>query len=202
MANCSLCERDNVGFMGGYTMSGIPGKICEECHSKLIKLRSSYDDDTASYFNYILQSSSNPAVRDFLLEEIPSLKKNSLSDEEREAFIENQNKEINSIILTTSGSIDGFEIESYSDIVTGISVLGTGLFSELDASLSDMFGTTSSSLQNKISDARNKSISTLRKEAHKLQCNAIIGVTITFVPFTGNMIGIVATGTAVKIMAK
>lgn len=202
MAICSFCERDNIGFMSGYSMSGVNGKICEECHSNLVKLRTSYDENTASYFNDIIQKSSNSDVIKFLSEEIPNQKINILSDDERKTFLENQNKEINSIILSTSDTINNYEIETYSDIVTGVSVLGTGIFSEFEASISDMFGTASSTMENKISIARNNALAMIRKEAHKIQCNAVIGVSLTFVPFTGNMIGLVATGTAVKIVAK
>lgn len=197
MANCSFCERDNIGFMGGYTMTGVPGKICDECHSNLIKLRSSHDEKTEAYFCDIMQRSANSDVRNFLSKEIPGAKVNSLSDDERKELIENRNREINSIILSTTDAINGHSIDSYCDIVTGISVLGTGLFSELDANLSDMFGTSSTSLQNKISFARDNALSALKAEAYRKHCNAVIGVSIAFVPFTGNMIGIVATGTAV-----
>lgn len=202
MAICSFCERDNIGFMSGYTMSGIPGKICDECHSNLIKLRSSYDEETVCYFNNIMQNSSNSDVVNFLSKEIPQLKENSFSGEERENFIKERNKEIESVVLSTTDSINNYEIDSYSNIVTGISVLGTGFFSELDASISDMLGSTSSSFENKISKVRDNALIMLKKEAHRLNCNAVIGISITFVPFSGNMIGIVASGTAVKISHK
>lgn len=202
MANCGLCNKDNISFMSGYIINGVSGKVCEECRANLLKLRSTGDESCKQYFRNLIESSPNTNISNFLYSEIESsqISNSKISEAERSANIEKMNAEINSILLSTADSIANHHIESYGNIVTGISALGTGFFSELNASISDVLGTTSSSFENKISEAKDNALYALKKEAHKIICNAVISVSITFVPFSGNMIGIVATGTAVTIV--
>lgn len=200
MANCELCGKNNISFMGGYSISGITGKICEDCRSHLLKLRSSNDEDSKHYFQAILQSTSSDNIAHFILNELKNhTSSDSISDSEITENINRIKSEIDSILLSTTDSIINHKIEASDKIVTGISVLGTGFFSELNAGISDMLGVNSSSFENKISEAKDNALYMLKKEAHKIQCNAVIGTSITFVPLSGNMIGILATGTAVKV---
>ncbi|WP_286080669.1 hypothetical protein [Parablautia intestinalis] len=69
MANCELCGKNNISFMGGYSISGITGKVCEDCRSHLLKLRSSNDEDSKHYFQTILQSTSGDNIAHFILNE-------------------------------------------------------------------------------------------------------------------------------------
>lgn len=203
MSNCGLCNKDKISFMSGYIINGVSGKVCEECRSNLLKLRSSGDEGAAQYFRNIIETSSNVNISNFLSNELESSKTVSnytKTENEKNATIEKAQTEINAILLSTADSISNHHTESYGNIVTGISVLGTGFFSELSASVSDIFGTTSSSFEDKIAKAKDNSLYTLKKEAHKIGCNAVISISISFVPFSGNMIGIVATGTAVKVV--
>ena len=202
MAICTLCNK-NINFMGGYVINGLSGKVCEECRSNLLKLRSSNDDAAKKYLRNILQASSDTTVTNFLLNEIePSnLSDHELTEAERIAALNKKKAEINAIRLSTTDSITDCHIESYGNVVTGIATLGTGFFSELASNISDILGTASTALESKISEAKNNALYSLRKEANSLNCDAVIGVTINFVPFTGNMIGIVATGTAVRLIS-
>lgn len=194
MAKCYLCQKDNIPFMGGFTMNGIPGKICDTCREEYLKVVSS--DSEGSYFSDILNSTSNHPARATILKIIQDATIShtaSSSGMNQDDIIE----EIHSMPIATTESLDGYSIAEYKNIVTGISVLGTGIFSELDASISDLFGMNVSTMESKISTAKDSALFHLKREAYMLSCNAVIGVSINFVPFTGNMIGIVASGTAV-----
>ena len=201
MAVCSLCNKDNIGFMNGFSMTGISGKVCNECHDNLLKMRSCGSDDTVKYFSDIIHTNSSLPNSDFLIKEIAAAQSSNgaTSSDEMHNIANRLQEELDSVLLVTSDSIINRQIESYGNIVTGISVLGTGFFSELDASISDILGGNSSSFENKIAAAKNNAINMLKKEAYKIQCNAVIGVSVNFVPFSGNMIGLVVTGTAVKL---
>lgn len=191
MAKCSLCARDNISFINGFVMTGIPGKICDECHDNLMKLRSSNDKNSRKYFENIIQQSSSSEIVDSIFKELES--------SEDPAAQELRETEISAVLLSTSDSIWNHEIKSYGGIVTGISVLGTGFISEINNSISDMLGTKSSAFESKVSESKDQALQSLKKEAHRIHCNAVISISINFVPFSGNVIGIVATGTAVTI---
>lgn len=203
MAKCSLCQRDNIGFMGGYVMNGIPGKICDECHSKLISIRSSYSEDLAKYFQDIIASCGNASVSDFLRDTLEKARIDTSvksGEIDYDSAMKAKKEEINSVLLSTTPSIERFDITSYSDIVTGISVLGTGFMSELSANLSDLLGVNATAFEGKLSTVKNDALFMLKKSAYNLGCNAVVGVSLNFIPFSGNMVGLVATGTAVKIV--
>lgn len=54
--------------------------------------------------------------------------------------------------------------------------MGTGVFSELNASVSDFFGTEDDSFSNKLEQAKNRSIQKMINNAIKQGGNALIGV--------------------------
>ena len=180
-------------------MAGVPGKVCSECHANLLKLRSERDEKATKYFTDIINNNPNPNTAGFLRDELQSLSSSSLSAEERSVLTEEQNNAIKSIIVSTTDNIIGRNIDSYCTIVSGISVLGTGVFSELDLGVSDILGTSSTAFQGKITVAQSNAITSLKKDAYMHGCNAVIGVTVAFAHLTGNAIGVVATGTAVKL---
>ena len=87
------------------------------------------------------------------------------------------------------------------DIVTSQSVSGTGVFSEISMSVSDMFGAESDTMNNKIRDAENNCFLRLRQSAIEKGGNAIIGVDLDYseVGSLRGMIMVCATGTIVKV---
>lgn len=196
MAKCYLCQKDNIPFMGGFTMNGIPGKICDACHKEYLKIASSSSD--GKYFSDILNSIPNHPSRATLTKIIQdatisyAATSNGMSHDDIA-------EEIHSMPIATTDFLTDYSISEYKNVVTGISVLGTGIFSELDAGESDFFGKSSSIMESKISTAKDSALFHLKREAYALSCNAVIGVSINFVPLSGNMIVIIASGTAVII---
>lgn len=57
---------------------------------------------------------------------------------------------MNEFIITTTNSIEYAEVQQYFDIVSTNVVIGANIFSDLAASLTDIFGGTSGSYQNQL----------------------------------------------------
>ena len=86
-------------------------------------------------------------------------------------------------------------------IITGQSVIGTGVISEFKSSFSDFFGLKSNSFISKIAEGEKDCFYQLRMKALKLGCNAIIATDIDYGELGSlkGMIMVCAAGTAVKV---
>lgn len=190
---CNICQNPE----GKFTMTGIPGKMCTACHDAILQARKGNIETAKNYFDSIVFASEighRYVQNELELDTYTVMSKDELNVKQKE-----MQDAIHSVILSTADAISNHQIESYGNIVTGITVLGTGFFSELNANISDFLGVTSTSMENKISEAKDNALYMLKKEAYQNNCNAVIGISLSFVPFANNMIGLVATGTAVKV---
>lgn len=111
-------------------------------------------------------------------------------------------KKVSALMTTTGFSFEGYKIDKYLDIISGETVLGTGVFSELGAVFADMTGTSSGLFAGKLSAAKMTAFSALKENCVLRGGNAIIGVDFDYITFSNNMIGVVANGTAVCIKKK
>lgn len=102
--------------------------------------------------------------------------------------------------MTTTGyQFDGYRIKTYLSVISGNVVLGTGLFSELSASINDLLGTTSTTFENKIERAKNIAVEKLKIKSAMLGGNGVIGIDFDFFTLEGNMIAVSANGTSVIV---
>lgn len=101
-------------------------------------------------------------------------------------------------MLTTGFSFEGYRITEYIGIVTGETVIGTGYFSDISASISDFFGAEASEYSKKLRAAKQAVLKLMIKNSTDLGGNAIIGISYELMTFSGNMMGVSVTGTAVK----
>lgn len=70
------------------------------------------------------------------------------------------------VLCTTGYGFDGCVICRYMGILSSESVLGTAIFSEIDASISDTFGTNSKSMEGKLSLAKRDALLELQKKGY------------------------------------
>jgi uncharacterized protein YbjQ (UPF0145 family) len=106
------------------------------------------------------------------------------------------------IIITSTNSIEGMEIEKYHDLISTNVVLGTNFFSDIGASFSDFFGGTSEIYQNKLERIYKIALDKLKQKAKALNSNGIVGVNIDFDEISGggkSMFMISANGMAVRL---
>jgi len=105
-------------------------------------------------------------------------------------------------IITSTNNIEGGEISKYLGVINNNVVVGTNLFSDIGASLLDIFGGASSSYQNKLKKIYETSIQNLKIKARSLGANAILALSIDFDEISGgnkSMFMISVSGTAVFV---
>lgn len=71
----------------------------------------------------------------------------------------------NDFIITVTNNIEGYSIERYLDTVCTNVVVGTNLFSDFAASLSDIFGGFSNSYKHKLELIYNEATKELKNKA-------------------------------------
>ena len=145
------------------------------------------------YFQECLQLGT---VQEGAVEKLKSMLEESIRKEaeNREYHIRKQEFKI-----TTGYNFEKFDIVDYKDIISAEVVLGTGIFSELNAQISDLFGTKASEFEGKIAIAKSKAMENLKHKALNRGTNAIIGVDFDLMTLSNNMIVVPVNGTAVKI---
>lgn len=105
------------------------------------------------------------------------------------------------IIITTTNSISGVEIEKYLGLVTTNLVIGTNVFSDFLASFSDFFGGMSGTYRNQLDLLYKRALDDLTNKANKKRADAILGIKIDFDEISGqgkSMFMVSITGTAVR----
>lgn len=123
---------------------------------------------------------------------------------QEEAIRQAQNEEkwknrLSEFMVTTGYDFSGYQITKYCNVYTAESVLGTGLASELKASLSDFVGDYSQAFEDKIDSVKNEALRKLKLKAAKNGCDALIGVAFNMFTFSNNMIAVSVHGTGVII---
>ena len=105
------------------------------------------------------------------------------------------------IILTTEVASD-LRIDRRLEIITAEVVIGMHLFKDIAGLFRDVFGGRSKVMQNGLRDARKTALDELRREAHALGADAVVGVDLDYSEISGggkSMLFLVASGTAVTL---
>jgi uncharacterized protein YbjQ (UPF0145 family) len=104
------------------------------------------------------------------------------------------------VLISTTPSLDGYRVKAYLGVESVEVVLGTGPFSEFDADFADFFGTRATEFEKKLQRAKHATLDKLRLVAARQGANAVIGVDLDYTEFTGNRIGVIASGTLVHVV--
>lgn len=104
------------------------------------------------------------------------------------------------MLITTGYNFEGYTIIEYLGVFSGECVLGTGFLSSLGAGFSDMFGTNSGMYAGKLRRAKQSAMNVLERQVREIGANAIIGLDIDYTTFSADIMGVIANGTAVKIV--
>jgi len=106
------------------------------------------------------------------------------------------------ITVSTTSTLEGFTITNYLDVVNVNIVIGTNVFSDIAASITDFFGGRSGSYQNKLDDLFGYAKKEIAKKAQGLGADAVIALKTDFEEVSGKnkqMVMLSMTGTAVKV---
>ena len=126
----------------------------------------------------------------------------NMTSEEQEAVERkiNQDAEIEAVMLTTEAYPQGLTITRRIEVVTAECAFGMNIFKDLFAGVRDIVGGRSEAVQKTMRDSRRVALHELKKEAHAVGANAVVGVDLDYVELNaGVMVLLVASGTAVVI---
>ena len=124
-----------------------------------------------------------------------------LGDLERQRAIEAERaSEIEAIVLTTE-TAPNLNITRRIEIVTAECAFGMNIFKDLFAGIRDIVGCRSEAVQKTMRDSRRTALYELKKEAHMVGANAVVGVDLDYMEMStaGSIVLLVASGTAVII---
>lgn len=119
-----------------------------------------------------------------------------IEDENRGKVKENN---IENMLITSGFDFEGYRIEEYIKFISSEAVLGMGLFKGFSASISNVAGSESKSLKSNLTRAKNLANKEIKEQAARLGANAIIGIDIDYTTFGGELLGVIMSGTAVKV---
>lgn len=108
---------------------------------------------------------------------------------------------MNKIEIFTTSIVEGKPIEEYYGVVTANQVAGTGFFTDLTASFSDLFGGRSGAYRRAMDDLYKEVIEQLSNKALMLGANGVVGLTIDYDNISGknmSMFMVSMQGTAVR----
>ena len=110
------------------------------------------------------------------------------------------NRKIEAIMLTTE-TAPNLKIVKRLEIVTAECAFGMNMFKDLFAGVRNVVGGRSEAVQRTMRDSRRVVLTELKKEAHTIGANAVVGVDLDYVELSnaGSMVMLVASGTAVVI---
>ena len=109
---------------------------------------------------------------------------------------------MNNVLLLTTPSVEGMPVEKYFGIITANQVAGTGLFTDITASFSDLFGGKSGAYRESMNELCKDVTERLKAKASDMGANAVVGVSIDYDSISAksmSMFMVSIQGTAVKI---
>ena len=204
---CAVCGEKKSGFSMPYRIFGKDGReypACIAC-SKIYDALGSKDCGELERAQADLQEKlrANPqmelSLRDLLQKRLLASRERLQQIGERQKVRDNLATLQKTMPQTTGYSFEGYRIEAYCGVVCAEVVMGTGFFSEWSASVSDLFGEHSNAFESKLEEARRAAMRRLVEKTALAGGNALIGIDFDYVNFVGNLMGVIASGTAVKI---
>jgi uncharacterized protein YbjQ (UPF0145 family) len=103
------------------------------------------------------------------------------------------------MIVTTTPTLQGKEIEKYLGIVSGEAIMGANVVRDFLASVTDVIGGRSSAYENKLAEGREIAIREMEDKARRMGANAVVAVDLDFETLREGMMMCIATGTAVYV---
>lgn len=102
------------------------------------------------------------------------------------------------MIVTTTPSVEGYQIADYKGIVVGEAILGANVFRDIFAGITDIIGGRSGAYEQELGKARAIALAELEERARAAGANAVVGVDLDY-EVINNMLMVSASGTAVVL---
>ena len=102
------------------------------------------------------------------------------------------------MIVTTTPSVEGYQIASYKGIVVGEAILGANIIRDVFAGITDILGGRSGAYEQELQKARDTALEEMEAHAASRGANAVVGVDLDY-EVINNMLMVSASGTAVVL---
>lgn len=102
------------------------------------------------------------------------------------------------MIVTTTPTVEGYQIAEYKGIVTGEAILGANVFRDIFAGITDIIGGRSGAYEKSLAEARETALKELEERAAERGATAVVGVDLDY-EVINNMLMVSASGTAVVL---
>ena len=102
------------------------------------------------------------------------------------------------MIVTTTPSVEGYQIASYKGIVVGEAILGANIIRDVFAGITDILGGRSGAYEQELAKARDVALKEMEDHAKSVGANAVVGVDLDY-EVINNMLMVSASGTAVTL---
>jgi len=193
-------------------MIGLKGKVCSTCQQNVVNIRTGkvytarryfeniniVSEDAKGYINQQYEQYASAAVE----QEQNGIEEKIKEEEELSVRIEN-------LLLSTTSSLDGYEVVKYIDIVHAEAIYKLSFAKALSSKINDAVDSLSvftnrdlSGTTALISEAKDYVKNEIKKKAAKLGANAIIGIDIESSVNGDGMARVSINGTAVIIEKK
>lgn len=107
------------------------------------------------------------------------------------------------LLITTTESLHGWEIEAYLKPVFASVVIGTNFFADFGASIADLFGGRSTGYEKRLQLIKDNAIEILSDKASKLGANCILGLKVDMDEISGkNMQMFMVTAFGMAVVAR
>ena len=118
-----------------------------------------------------------------------------------ESLIKQTKERNNTMIFSTTPTLEGHPIREYRGVVTGETIIGANVFKDFMAGLRDFFGGRSGTYESVLREAKDSAMREMAQRAESLGCNAIVGIDLDYetVGQGGSMLMVTCSGTAVII---
>ena len=195
--DCAVCKKEDGFFEEHRQMVNRPGYekyvLCQDCYDKAVRIKDGkHSAADIEHFNIHFSSGT---VEQPVVNILQTLIKNTVMESESMT----KSDPVQEIVVSSGHSFAGYQVVKYIDFIEYQTAVGMGHFKTWDAGITMLTGSEATGFQEKISEANQAVILGLKKRASAVGANAIIGLTLRHAMFAANLVGIVATGTAVKI---
>jgi len=105
------------------------------------------------------------------------------------------------MILSTTATLQGRQVERYLGLVFGDAVLGVNVLKDIMGSVRDFIGGRSGTYERELGAARDAAMTNLVAQAQSIGADAVLGIDIDYEVLGGNgqMLMVSASGTAVAL---
>lgn len=103
------------------------------------------------------------------------------------------------MIISTTPSLDGYQIDQYLGIVSGETIIGANVFKDFFASITDIVGGRSSAYEQVFREAKATAMAEMEMQARHFGANAIVGIDLDYETIRDGMLMVTVAGTAVKV---